>query len=657
MGRRHFLDTRIVMKNSVYVVGMKIPGSSPEESVSILRSNEYFGQYGKIARLYLKDRTAISSVTPGPDSDTPATSTGIYIVYVRREDAARAISSLDGIPAPQGPPGQVLHASYGTARYCDAFLRGMKCDNAHCHNLHEWGGEGDCFTRTDLITALTRPAEYDARQKQSQIQPPPLSSKSAWPKPSHDDVDANTALPRSASWGMRPSPARPGSATGRPSPVGSSRPTKIQSTLIPLGRSSAAFPPPAPSPAPPVHQKKEKKPQNMTRVRSEASSAGSAGAVGSITTGSAHNSPKKKPVTVNITPHQPATSSSSTSTPTTKSAPPPPPGLAPPPGLGPSTTEKTKTKKEPTRTPTPPAAEEPTPPPAVTPESDKEKEKKEVQPEAGPSSQPATKPTKKDTEYQIHSPYPDFDDVFMEPNARDAGFSFSLGIDEDECKRLLALAHELGAFEPTEFDPLFEQLPKLGIPLTSLIALPRFDAISVGAYSGSFAPFAPSSPLETGSVPTSDEPSAEASSTSDADPAPRTASRFEFARRGSLASGSARSGSPFRGREDWGRAPSSNGYAPEEPRAPQHFHPALAQLNSGSGLSHSAHSAASERGSEYGYGQPPRPYQPSGYGSAYGSPQRETHYGVPPGYNEYQQQQQQQQQQVYGGVGYGQRRF
>lgn len=653
MGRRHFLDTRIVMKNSVYVVGMKIPGSSPEESISILRSNEYFGQYGKIARLYLKDRTSISSVTPGPDSDTPATSTGIYIVYVRREDAARAISSLDGIPAPQGPPGQVLHASYGTARYCDAFLRGLKCDNAHCHNLHEWGGEGDCFTRSDLITALTRPAEYDARQKQSQIQPPPLSSKSAWPKPSHDDVDSNTALPRSASWGMRPSPARPGSATGRPSPVGSSRPTKIQSTLIPLGRSSAAFPPPAPSPAPPVHQKKEKKPQNMTRVRSEASSAGSAAGAVSTNAGSAHNSPKKKPVTVNITPHQPASSSStstptSTTTTTTKSAPPPPPGLAPPPGLGPSTTASTtsttttekKSKRD--RTPTPPAhAEKPSSKSTTTsatapPEPEKKTSKSEpqpttTQPEAGPSS-----PKKeKETEYLIHSPYPDFDDVFTEPDAREAGFSFSLGIDEAECKRLLALAHELGAFEPTEFDPLFEELPKLGIPLTSLIAVPRAENVG---YNGSFAPFAPSSPIET--APSSDERA------DSEDPAPRTASRFEFARRGSLASGSARSGSPFRGRDEWAAAaaanrPSSNGY--EE----RHFHPALAQLNSGLSSVSALQGSPQSAGEYYG---PPRPYQYGG--SAYGSPQRETHYAVPPGYDYGHSQQQ-----VYGGVGYGQRRF
>jgi CCR4-NOT transcription complex subunit 4 len=46
-----------------------------------------------------------------------------------------------------------LSASFGTTRYCDAFLRGTKCDVNNCHNLHEWGGEGDCFTKNDLDTA------------------------------------------------------------------------------------------------------------------------------------------------------------------------------------------------------------------------------------------------------------------------------------------------------------------------------------------------------------------------------------------------------------------------------------------------------------------------------------------------------------------------
>lgn len=105
-----------------------------------MRSPEYFGQYGKVAKLALKER---------PSSDDP----GIYIAYVRREDAARAISALDGAAAPGEPPGALLRATYGTTRYCDSFLRGVKCDLPTCLGLHEWGGENDTFTKEDLDTA------------------------------------------------------------------------------------------------------------------------------------------------------------------------------------------------------------------------------------------------------------------------------------------------------------------------------------------------------------------------------------------------------------------------------------------------------------------------------------------------------------------------
>jgi CCR4-NOT transcription complex subunit 4 len=170
MGRRHLLGVRVVMKNMVYVVGMKLPAATADEvgysmyysvrshaadnqSISILRTNEYFGQYGKISKLYIRERSSIASTIHTLTPEDPTASHGIYIVYVRREDAARAISSLDGIPAPSGAPGTTLKASYGTTRYCDSFLRGMKCDSPGCHYLHEWGGDSDCFSKDDYETA------------------------------------------------------------------------------------------------------------------------------------------------------------------------------------------------------------------------------------------------------------------------------------------------------------------------------------------------------------------------------------------------------------------------------------------------------------------------------------------------------------------------
>ena len=47
-----------------------------------------------------------------------------------------------------------MRASYGTTKYCMAFLRGVSCQDHSCMNLHEWGDESDCFTKEDLATLL-----------------------------------------------------------------------------------------------------------------------------------------------------------------------------------------------------------------------------------------------------------------------------------------------------------------------------------------------------------------------------------------------------------------------------------------------------------------------------------------------------------------------
>ena len=45
-----------------------------------------------------------------------------------------------------------MRASYGTTKYCIAFLRNVTCTNNGCMDLHDWGDEKDCFTKEDLTT-------------------------------------------------------------------------------------------------------------------------------------------------------------------------------------------------------------------------------------------------------------------------------------------------------------------------------------------------------------------------------------------------------------------------------------------------------------------------------------------------------------------------
>ncbi|WWD16013.1 hypothetical protein CI109_100438 [Kwoniella shandongensis] len=509
MGRRHLLNVRIVMKNTVYVVGMKLPAPG-DEAIPILRSNDYFGQYGKISKLYLGDRTKVSSssvttLTP----DNPSTSTGIYIVYIRREDAARAIASLDGIPAPQGPPGSVLKATYGTTRYCDAFLRGTKCDNSTCHSLHEWGGESDCFTKEDMDTALTRPQEYDARQKQTQLPPPSLSSKIAWPKPSAEDVNgsSSTGLPSGASWGKgvgTKGVARP------PPPSAISRPTKI-GNLVPLGKNNSAFPLPTPSPTIPITIKEKKERKSGASAMARGRSTDSAQ---SATTSSNQTSPKKKPSAL-----LPVTSVKSV---------PAPSGPAPPPGI-------------PTSAPSSSTA------PTSEPADESVDERFSADSDAGPSSSsPAPQTPARTTEdippaplssepILIHSPYPE--PVIFSFPAHDKDFAFVLGLDDGELQLRQAQAE---GYEPSPFSKTLEGLAELGVHAPEVPDLFTAPASPLGSmqYTGLFRPFE----ADDNSPALSDNTPGPSRSREEDHNAQRTESRFGFARTNSA---SARGQSPF----------------------------------------------------------------------------------------------------------------
>jgi CCR4-NOT transcription complex subunit 4 len=158
LGRRQLANVRVVQRNVVYVVGIG-PRFAKEEVrlplfvgcqlfthqqlIPTLRSEDYFGKYGRISKILLVKRT--------PGGREPVV--GLYITYHRREDAVRAIAAVDGAASPSGGR-EIMRASYGTTKYCMAFLRGVNCNDHNCMNLHEWGDEKDCFTKEDLTTLL-----------------------------------------------------------------------------------------------------------------------------------------------------------------------------------------------------------------------------------------------------------------------------------------------------------------------------------------------------------------------------------------------------------------------------------------------------------------------------------------------------------------------
>ncbi|RKP34777.1 RING/Ubox like zinc-binding domain-containing protein [Dimargaris cristalligena] len=143
--RRQLQNMRVVQKNLVYVIGLS-PRLANEET---LRQHEYFGQFGKITKVVINKR--LNQPTTGASSSGSSAQNvnyGIYITYARKDDAARAITAVDGSLS----DGKPLKATFGTTKYCTYYLRHIPCQNPNCMYLHEPGQEADSYTKEDLAS-------------------------------------------------------------------------------------------------------------------------------------------------------------------------------------------------------------------------------------------------------------------------------------------------------------------------------------------------------------------------------------------------------------------------------------------------------------------------------------------------------------------------
>lgn len=236
LGRRHLANVRVVQRNVVYVVGIG-PRFAKEELIPTLRSNDYFGQYGKISKILLVKRTSSGGGAP---------IVGLYITYHRREDAARCISTVDGAPSPGGGR-EVMRASHGTTKYCMAFLRGVSCTDHTCMNLHEWGDEKDCFTKEDLTTLKHTIKDTESRGSKNGDG---LPRTAAWAKPA--TPTPSSAMP-TATIAQRPRRGGQRQArTPRPQHDRKAGSGGGGSTKAPSIASSSRPPTPAVSPRPPT---------------------------------------------------------------------------------------------------------------------------------------------------------------------------------------------------------------------------------------------------------------------------------------------------------------------------------------------------------------------------------------------------------------------
>ncbi|RMX68836.1 hypothetical protein DD238_003119 [Peronospora effusa] len=136
--RKSLQNVRVMQRNLVYVIGLPVQFAHED----ILRSNECFGQYGKIIKAVV-NKSHLSA-------DRSNATASAYITFANKEDALCCILAIDGYYL----DGSVLRASFGTTKYCNFFLRNMQCNNPDCLYLHKLGEEEDSFTKEEMQAAL-----------------------------------------------------------------------------------------------------------------------------------------------------------------------------------------------------------------------------------------------------------------------------------------------------------------------------------------------------------------------------------------------------------------------------------------------------------------------------------------------------------------------
>ncbi|MCD7450031.1 CCR4-NOT transcription complex subunit 4 [Datura stramonium] len=140
--KKDLTNVRVIQRKMAYVIGL--PLSLADED--LLQRKEYFGQYGKVSKI------SLSRTTGGAIQQFVNDTCSVYITYSKEEEAVRCIQSVHGFVL----EGRYLRASFGTAKYCHAWLRNTPCSNPSCLYLHSIGADEDSFGKDDVAAIHTR---------------------------------------------------------------------------------------------------------------------------------------------------------------------------------------------------------------------------------------------------------------------------------------------------------------------------------------------------------------------------------------------------------------------------------------------------------------------------------------------------------------------
>uniref|UniRef100_A0A7S3L167 RING-type domain-containing protein n=1 Tax=Amphora coffeiformis TaxID=265554 RepID=A0A7S3L167_9STRA len=150
--RTQLANMRVIRRNLVYAVGLP-PHIATEEN---LRKPDFFGQYGKISKIVINRSQANVA-------DARRASASAYVTFVYKEDTLSCILALDGFYLDN----RNIRASYGTSKYCSAFIKNVRCNNPDCTYLHEMGAAEDTFTKQEIQAGyVTSGRDVLARQQQ-----------------------------------------------------------------------------------------------------------------------------------------------------------------------------------------------------------------------------------------------------------------------------------------------------------------------------------------------------------------------------------------------------------------------------------------------------------------------------------------------------------
>ena len=126
-------ETRIIKKNLIHA--HSFPKSLSK--LEILKSYEYFGQYGTILNSILIKKV---------NSNTNKSTFSVYIAFSDEKEAAIAILCVDSLII----EGKIVRAFYGTTKYCKYFLNNVACPNEHkCIFLHKLVTDEDIIINND----------------------------------------------------------------------------------------------------------------------------------------------------------------------------------------------------------------------------------------------------------------------------------------------------------------------------------------------------------------------------------------------------------------------------------------------------------------------------------------------------------------------------